>query len=333
MHPDKLKSGPQRAAFFMCQQASIKLSCYIVSWRFTIEWGTVVHLTLKACPMTRTYLLLFLLFSIVFISCEKEGSVDTTNGSGGAGSGVRLARLVYQFTSADSSVTELRYDASGRFIGYVAPNGEPLMGDHLAFTINRNSTGIIQSYTYRDATTTGTEETTYNVFYNTARRQYTHKQANLVDSLGNPYVDSTVFVYSGQRIDSTRYFFKEPAGGISEEVSKAKFTYDATGNMQSMSLLGSDLLSPGLVPIFELGFLYDQKLNPLPLSVEGIVTDQLFFISPANFTRVSIRNLQVPNSPALDLISATYTYRADNRPEKAIISVNGKQLQIFYRYN
>ncbi|OLY93215.1 hypothetical protein SAMN05444008_12247 [Cnuella takakiae] len=281
--------------------------------------------------MTKTYLPLLLLLCIMFTACQKETSIDTTNGGGN--NGARIARLVYQYSASDSSVTELRYDASGRFIGYTAPNGEPLMGDHLAFTINRNSTGIIQSYTYRDATTTGTEETTYNVFYDASRRQYTHKLATLQDSAGNVYLDSTVFVYNGQKVETSRYYIKEPVSGLSGELSQSKFAYDGPGNVATINLLFTDFSTTNLVPLVELGFQYDGKVNPLALGVEGVLTDFLFFISPANFTKVTARDLATPGSTPVDFISATYTYRSDNRPEKATLTVDSNQIEVLYRYN
>lgn len=333
MHFEISKSGPPRTAFFMPGAKALALVVILCRGALRQCGGIVIYLNLKACPMTRTYLLFLLLCCIVFTSCQKEESVDTINSGGGAGNGARLSRLVYQYGPNDSSVTELRYDASGRFIGYTAPNGEPLMGDHLAFAIGRSTTGIIESFTVRDATATGTEETTYRVFYDAGKRQYTHRLSTQTDSAGNVYLDSTVFEYTGSRIETIRFFIKEPNSGVGGEFSQLRMAYDGAGNVASFNLLITDIISPTLAPALELAFQYDNKINPLPLGVEGVITDQLFFISPANFTKVTAKDLQTAGSTPQDFILATYTYRSDNRPEKATLIQGTEQMEVLYRYN
>lgn len=280
--------------------------------------------------MSPRLLLTSLALSLVITACQKEVEAELAEPQP-VPPQARLEGIVYKQSATDSSVTDLLYDAAGRFVGFDAPDGDLLLGGYVGSRIVRDANGFIQSYTVRDVTATGQEETNYRVVYDAARRQYAYRISETSFN-GIPLRDSTVFDYASGRLNASRFLIREPQSGISDTLGKYEFTYDGTGNLNKVRTLVADSLSSNLNPIADLLLTYDTRVNPLPLGSEGVVLDQLFFVSPANFTQVAVQDLRTA-SPVENVFQLTYTYRTDGRPEAAVVQGDGVSFEIRFRYN
>lgn len=279
-----------------------------------------------------TFRLVFAILGLCLFTaaCQKEVEVPLMV-PGPVPIQVRLERMVYQHSATDSSVTDLLYDAAGRFAGFDAPDGDPLLGGFTSCRISRNANGLIQSYTVRNITATGQQETHYRVLYDAARRQYACRVATFSFN-GLPLSDSTVFDYANGRLTASRFLIREPQSGVSDTLGKFEFTYDGSGNLSKIRTLVADSATRNMNPVADLLLTFDTRLNPLPLGLEGVVLDQLFFVSPANFTRVAVQDLRTA-TPAENVFQINYTYRPDGKPETAVVQADGTGFDLKFRYN
>jgi hypothetical protein len=280
------------------------------------------------------HLILLLLACASLCACTKEQSVDT--GAPGMAPPMlnvpvgKLARMVYKYGTAGTSATDFLYDATGMWIGFNAPSGDPLIQGYMATRIMRNSDGIITSYTVKDDAANGGAEKTYRVYYDNAQKQYLARAGNVMLN-GNLVLDSTVFSYTNGRIVSGNIYIKASGAVAASDYGRVDFGYDNTGNITIIrtSLLNSE--TSLMEPVTELGMEFDNKPNAMPVGAEAIVLDYIYGANNNNIRKVS--SLDVANGiDTVVNLYADYTYRGDNKPQTAEIHSDGKTIQISYVY-
>jgi hypothetical protein len=284
--------------------------------------------------MPLKYLFLIFFACATLCACNKEESVDTSvPGVPAPNLNVpvgKLARMVYKYGSAVTSVTDFAYDAAGRWIGFNAPLGDPLIQGYMATRIMRDEHGIIKSYTVKDDASNGAQETTYRVYYNDAQKQYLARAGNVMLN-GSMVVDSTVFQYSNGRIAAGNIYIKASAGSAATDYGKVEFSYDAAGNITSIKTSLLDLTTNTIEPASALEMEFDDKPNAMAVGAEAIVLDYIYGANSNNIRKISSLDLANGVDTVVDLY-ADYTYRGDNKPLTAEIHSDGETIQISYVY-
>jgi len=285
-----------------------------------------------------SYMLLRRVFLIFFAcatlcACNKEESVDPGGNllpePGANVPNGKLARMVYSFGGSGTSVTDFLYDASGRWAGFKAPAGDPLLQGHTATRIMRNGEGVINAFTVKDEADGG-QERTFRVYYNDAQKQYLAR-AGTVMLNGSRVVDSTVFIYANGRIVSGNIWIKPTAGGTATDYGKVEFSYDASGNITAIKTSLLDFSTNKIEPVSQLTMDLDDKPNAMPVGDEAIVLDYIYGANSNNIRKVSSLDLANGTDTVVNLY-ADYTYRGDEKPQTAEVHSGGATIQISYVY-
>lgn len=277
------------------------------------------------------------LAALVFISCSKEESIDTTNGggtgnTGGGGatiSGALLARSVSTLSANDSIGIAYTYDNSKQLAthkSFFVVNGEKYINEAL---VTRNTSGIItkvvEKYTEN---TMGTQTIEYTVNYDAAKNRYTSKVSTATQAK-----DSVAFEYdaTGKVVKETVYFNGGNTGGY-VEMQKTEFTYDASGNLTKEKSYDYMPSSNSYTATSETTYQYDSKVNPVKIGLEAFVFGMYTNYSANNITKTTYTDFEdaTQNSET----TFAYTYNGENKPTKADVtySIVGFPIPLQYYY-
>lgn len=283
------------------------------------------------------HLLSYLLLVICMFntSCQRESGTEELPVNlppGETPDGARLSRIVFRYSDRDSAYTDLQYDAVGRWIGNRTNADDPVLNDYTRTRASRNPAGIIYRYVTfaKDAANRG-DSSVYRVLYNGERRRYTAK-IRVHNETGAP-MDSTFYVYdASNRIQQARLFMQAAPNLPYQELARAEFSYDGSGDLVSLrSLVVDPQLGPGFVPTSLSTFAFDDKVNPLNLGMEALVLDQIFFISPNNIIRIVTKDLRHANAPE-DTVAFQYAYHPSNRPRSGQLRGGALPVPMYFRY-
>lgn len=266
-------------------------------------------------------------------SCQKEVESQLADNEqpGETPDGDKLTRIVFKYADTDSAYTDLLYDAANRWIGNKA-NDDPVLNDYVQTTVYRSADGVAYRFAALNDATPGSEDSTvYRVEYDRSNSRYTAKMR--VDNTTEKTIDSTAYDYDSQnRITTAHLFARLSAADPFKEQARAEFTYSNSGNLTGLRSLISDPQSgAGLVPIQETLFSYDVKVNPLILGMEGVVMDQLFFVSPNNITSLTMKDLTNPGSTD-EVLEFSYQYHPSNKPKSGQLKSGAIPVPMFFRY-
>jgi YD repeat-containing protein len=267
------------------------------------------------------------LAAISFVSCQKELSFESTNGTppppgpGPDPLGDLLVRSVTNYSTVDSVVTTYNYDAATRLIGIT--NSGNLSGTVVDTkqTINRDGSGNITQMIWIDPQV-GTLTT--DVLYDAANNRYSH--AIVRASVGGfNYVDSTIFLYDGAgRISFAEDYELDPQGNYSL-IFKNEYTYTGSG-IDSVKFYQPDPTTGVVTYLSANVYGYDISVNPLVLSNgDAIVVGKPELYSPNN------NNSLQSNGNTLTTI---FVLNSKNKPvtSTSTYQVGAQQLKTAYYY-
>lgn len=274
--------------------------------------------------------------SVLFFSCTKEKSVDTTDpdapgggGGGNPGQGL-LARTVINL-GTDSTVNAFTYDAQNRLVRHVVSGQVDLFTEEGEVKLVRNAQGIITSIVTKEQPGSATDSFVYKINYDAAGKRY-HSKVSSDIFQGVVMVDSTAYTYNtaGRISAETLYFSID--GSAFAPLEKFEYTYNTAGNLVGgrISFLNPD--NGDLEQEGEMVLEYDNKINPLNLGMEAILMDQILHTSANNVIRYQFTSFADPNDN--NAMTFAYVYKADNKPESVVITTEsvGVPLPMIFRY-
>ena len=279
--------------------------------------------------MKKIFFVLATCATLLLASCSKEKSIDSGDpdgpGTGGGGSNETglLVKTAIQLGQNDSSVTNYGYDAQNRFIRFWQTGNDNVMGDPEEIVILRNGAGVIQTFTVNDDPSSSTANTVYTV-YNEAGR-YTAKVSQQVVS-GSTYRDSLVYNYNGAGQISEEIYYVSIDGSPFADWAKNEFIYSGNGNLTEYKGYFLDVNTMNYVQASHILVEYDNKTNPLVLGAEGILLDQINFVSPNNVTKATVNDLEDPANN--EVATYAYVYNDKNKPATASITLQSIGLPI-----
>ena len=276
---------------------------------------------------------------LLLTSCSKEKSIDSSDpdapGSGGGGGGNtatgQLVKTVIQLGPTDSTVNYFSYDGQSRFSRQWLGGTQNVMNDNGETRVVRNSAGNIQFIILKETPGSTTDSSVYTVYYNSGAGRYSSKV--LKEQLnGVMYKDSVVYSYnaSGQIIEEL--YWVSVDNSPYEEWSKTLFTY-TNGNLTEYRGFFMDYNTNAYVQLSHIAIEYDAKQSPLVLGAEGIVLEQLNFVSPNNVTKATVTDLEEPSNN--EVVTYAYVYNDKNKPATANITFQslGLPIPITFYYN
>jgi len=270
--------------------------------------------------------------ALLLFSCSKEKSIDTTDpngpGNGGGGGAGLLVKTAIQLGQNDSSITNYAYDAQNRLIRLWLSGNQNVLNDPGEVVILRNGSGAIERFTVRDEPG-GSGSMVYTV-YSTGGR-YTAKVSQEVAN-NTTYRDSLVYNYNGAGQISEEVYYVSIDGSPFVDWAKNEFVYSGNGNLTEYKGYFLDVNTMNYVQASHILVEYDDKTNPLVMGTEGILLDQINFVSPNNVTRATVTDLEDPSNNEV----ATYTYVYDNNNKPATASITfqsvGLPIPITFHY-
>ena len=284
----------------------------------------------------RHVILLLILGSFIFISCQKEINfefkgedipLDTTWHS-------LLLKIVNKSQgNPDSIVISFKYDILKRLTEY------DINGSHPSFTnenykIIRNGQGNISKViaTIDDPSLSGVETTTYTIYYDASGTRCRYR---IGDSKGpgTDSKDSTVYQYDVKNKITQQRIFQSGAGASPYfEVIRRNFVYDGNNNLIEATsysdLVGSGNLQLDVVSTFG----YDSENNPMQYNNESFVIGRYLVGIPSN-NNIVREIIQFPQNPVQNRIQDhSYTYNSSWFPLTDIITIAGSKQQNTYYY-
>jgi hypothetical protein len=273
--------------------------------------------------MNKQLLIITALSSVLFFySCSKEKSIDSTDPDapglpGNTNSGL-LVKTVSNF-GLDSVVTTFSYDDQKRLTRQVIVSPDDFINEE--YEIARTSDGHIQQVIYKsdEYADLDIESVSYNVFYNGATSNYTHKILEFEDAGGTSHKDSTAYTYDGQnRIIREEKFIYNSSNNTYLNSGFIDFSYDGNGEMSEVKIYSFDPSVNDFKLASELSYEYDDKVSPLALGTEAIVLELYHLWSSHNPT---VEAVAYPDNPAENTSAmASYTYNDKNKPLVATIT-------------
>jgi len=240
------------------------------------------------------------LVAIMFVSCQKELSLENPNhlppppgpGPGPDTLGDLLVRSVINYSTVDSVVTSYSYDGakrltainnSGNISGTVVDNKQ---------TISRDGSGNISQVVVVDPQV-GTLTT--DVFFDGANNRYSHSIIK-VSFGGLNYVDSTVFIYDGSgRISFSEDYEQDPLG-VYALMFKIEYTYAGSG-IDSVKYYEPDPTTGVPTYLSANVYGYDNSVNPLVLSNgDAIILGKPALYSPNNNNSLQTIDVKTPSN-------------------------------------
>jgi len=259
-----------------------------------------------------------MLLTVVFLSCQKE--IDWGTGGGGTVVTTTLVQIKSK-TGTDTTQTDYTYDASGRLIQEKTTGTAAGLDLGTELLIKRNSSGIITSTVQKAAALilTGIDsiETRFN--YNTGTSRYTSSVFRLTIP-GFTVLDSAVYSYdAGGRITSDAHYLQTTGLPIPLPPILAlrnNYTYSSSGaNLVGILQEAIAALGGPLSPVSTQAFTYDNKVNPLVILNEAIITSRTGLYNANNATKTSLANTIDPTQDFT--MDYTYTYNTNNKPDSS----------------
>lgn len=275
---------------------------------------------------------------LLLASCSKEKSIDSTDpdspGQGGSGGNQptgQLIKTVIMLGQNDSTVNNYAYDGQSRFTRQWLGGTQNLMGDNGETRVVRNGQGNIQYIILKEQAGSTTDSLLYTVNFNSGTGRYTSKI--LIEVLqGTTYKDSIVYSYnsSGQITEELNYISVN--NSPYQQWSKNLFTYN-NGNLVEFRGFLMDYNTNAFVQKSQILIEYDNKQSPLVLGAEGVVLDEINFVSPNNVTRAVVNDLDEPANN--ETVTYNYVYNDKNKPATATITLSslGLPIPVTFYYN
>lgn len=271
----------------------------------------------------RLLAILFVCITLFLMSCQKEVSYATDNGSnqgngggGGNNNGTLLVKMVQKSTT-DSLVTLYAYDASKRLINLKHSGISQGTVLNTEYRYYRNSSGIITSFTTIEPALVayGIDSFVTKINYDVANSRYAGFVLNL-NLQGFIVSDSSVFVYdnSGNVIEND--VWESPTGDGTNYYYTGKFVYNhANGNMTQLDIHDVDQSGTETFTATTKAT-YDSNPNSLFLGNEGYVLGHEEW---ACINNIAGEQLSDSGGPADNqTVSYVYTYGSDNKPLTAM---------------
>ena len=266
--------------------------------------------------------------TLLLFSCSKEKSIDTTDpdgpGGGGGNSSGLLVKTAIQLGQNDSSITNYGYDAQNRLVRFWLSGNQNVLNDPGEIVIVRNSQGAIQSFTVKDAPGSS-DNMVYTVYYDGGSGRYTAK-VSTEDVSGTLYRDSLVYNYNSAGQISEEIYYVSIDGSPYADWAKNEFLYSGNGNLTEYKGYFLEVNTMSYVQASHILVEYDNKTNPLVLGAEGILLDQINFVSPNNVTKATVTDLEDPDNN--EVADYAYVYNDKNKPATATITFQSVGLPI-----
>lgn len=251
---------------------------------------------------------------LLLAACQKE--IDWGTGA----TPDRLYRIHSQ-TGTDTSQTDYSYDANGRLIRIKTAGmsgGQDLSND---LTISRDASGIILSTTQKAAALlmAGIDSIFIRYYYNSTSSRYTSSVFNL-NIPGFNVKDSTLYSYDAAgRISKDEHYLQVSGLPIPlPPILALRNTYYYSSSGANLdSVLRETAANPGdpLTPTASQSFTYDTKVNPLILTKEAVLLNQVGLFSANNPSQSRTRTF---TGPGADIVTDfTYRYNAINKPDSS----------------
>ncbi|MFM2138368.1 MAG: hypothetical protein RJA57_675 [Bacteroidota bacterium] len=253
---------------------------------------------------------------LLLAACQKEIDWGTNAGA----TPDRLYRTRSQ-TGTDTSQTDYSYDANGRLVRIKTAGmsgGQDLSNE---LTITRDAAGIILSTTQKAAALlmAGIDSLVIRYNYNTATTRYTSSVFNL-NIPGFNVKDSTLYSYDAAgRISKDEHYLQVSGLPIPlPPILALRNTYYYSSSGANIdSVLRETTANPGdpLTPTASQSYTYDTKVNPLILTKEAVLLNQVDLYNANNPTRSRTRTF---TGPGADVVTDyTYRYNAINKPDSS----------------
>jgi hypothetical protein len=258
-----------------------------------------------------------------FLSCQKEGHLDT--GSGGSSNGATAGQLLIkkvQKLGSDSLVTTYEYDGKKKLISLkqvgVDEQGAPVNRE---YHYHRNTSGVITDYSLidDDLLAIGADSVTTTIHYNSSTSRYLSYVVKVIVA-GYNLLDSSAFLYDGSGKIIREDIYASPSGLGNDYVLSGKVTYNysANGNLTQMDIRDVNPLGPTVFSAVT-KISYDTKSNPLYFGNEGLVMGHPEWASSNN---IVMEQLSDSNGPSGDqTVTISYVYNSDGRPKSDITTV------------
>ena len=266
--------------------------------------------------------------TLLLFSCSKEKSIDSTdpdspNNGGNEGKGL-LVKTAIQLGLNDSSVSNYGYDDQNRLIRFWLTGNNNVMQDPSEIVIARGGSGAIQSFIVKGAPGTNGDEV-YTVLYNAGTGHYSAKVSQETVA-GSVRRDSLVYNYNAAGQISEEIYYISFDGSPYVDWAKNEFNYGSNGNLTSYKGYFLDENTMTYVQASDIVVEYDNKTSPLVLGAEGIVLDQINFVSPNNVTKATVTDLEDPSNN--EVATYTYVYNDKDKPATASITFQSVGLPI-----
>ena len=279
--------------------------------------------------MKKTFSLLAICATLLLASCSKEKSIDSSdpdgpNNGGNTPKGL-LVKTVIQLGQTDSSVTNFSYDGEGRLSRMWLSGNQNVMSDPGEVRVERDAQGRIKAIGIRDEVGATTDSRVYTVHFNTSTNRYISKVVSETYQ-GVLYKDSIVYNYNANGQITEEVYYVSVENSPYADWSKTEFTYGSNGNLTEYKGYFRDPMSSNYVQASHIAIEYDNKPSPLVLGAEGILLDQINFVSPNNVTRATVTDLEEPSNS--EVVSYAYEYNDKNKPATANITFQSVGLPI-----
>jgi hypothetical protein len=249
----------------------------------------------------KKHLLPLIFFIVLIASCKKDN----------------VSNLLYKEVAkrgTDSIVSTFWYDAQNRLSKKILEDS--FEDQTYTLTIIRDNSGrVIKFMDDFVGTNPGSHTTDFFYLSDTDTRI---KYAKLYN---DPFDDSTVFEYSGNRVTGTKTY--RSYGGPFTPIGYREFLYDSRNNITIVKYYEFDAAGTNIQLIGEISSTYDDKINPF-YSKDDAFIDFLEFPWPCP------NNMTSRTRSYKETI--TYEYRADGRPTKRTSLVNGRTTVYTYYY-
>lgn len=270
---------------------------------------------------------LFLVLCLVMLSaCQKDidlvlpedgnggGGTDTT-GTGGNTSGALLVRSV-SISNGESFTTNYSYTANKKIevIDMAGISGGIDAGSYRRFY--RDAAGRIIRIANKVPPQGGIAidtSFTYVYYPDATTLQYSYT-VQTISIAGFEVTDSVLYTYNNAKQITEQYDYQlSPLFGIVQE-SKTVYTYDAAGNLATITGYNNITGTMEVVSTFQLQ--YDTKTNPMGADAQSaLINGGSLGASPNNVTQ--LRFSDVTNGTE-QLINISYTYGSNGYPATAV---------------
>jgi hypothetical protein len=259
---------------------------------------------------------IFLLSAVLFYACQKEVNFDTDTRIAGQG---KLLKSATTRQGQDSGSQSFAYDANKRIISITGDAYASATNGLVLRQLQRNNTGIIQSYTYiQKIPAAGIDDTaTYTVVYDVATQRYKYR-VYAFDFFGDRVVDSIVYTYNASgKIIKAETFAGSARFGIA---TQRRYEYQYTGdNVKEVQLYDLDPANNTVDLSVKSTFEFDTDIAALTLGNEAIIMDMLDWISANNATKQSIVDVRDGSGDAQVIYS--YNFGSFAQPQTAVRTI------------